>query len=79
MFSLGLFGLAFGFVHLFLFLLWWGLVITALVFFVRWLTGLSSPAKASEDEALEILRRRFAKGEITAEEFSSRRRSLEDR
>ncbi|HEX9910419.1 MAG TPA: SHOCT domain-containing protein [Desulfatiglandales bacterium] len=60
-------------------LLFWGLVIVALIFLIRWLAGLSRPRPSSEkphDSALEILRQRYAKGEIDNEEFDQKKRDL---
>jgi len=37
------------------------------------------PGSSGEPDALEIIRRRFAGGEITAEEYELMRRHLEDR
>ena len=55
-------------------LLFWGLVITGVVFAVRWLT--TAGAGGPRDRALEILRERYARGEIDKEEFESKRRDL---
>lgn len=52
----------------------WGLVVVGLVLGIRWLvrTGRAS----SSDAALDILRQRYARGEIDREEFEARRRDL---
>ncbi|HXF96280.1 MAG TPA: SHOCT domain-containing protein [Gemmatimonadales bacterium] len=55
-------------------LLFWGLVIAALVLAVRWL--LTADRRPGRDTALEILRERYARGEINREEFEARRRDL---
>jgi len=52
----------------------WVLVIAGIVVAVRWLTG--SARGPGRDRALEILRERYARGEINKEEFDSRRRDL---
>ena len=52
-------------------LIFWGLVITGLVFGIRWLLGQSKPSRT--DGALEILRQRYARGEINKEEFEARK------
>ena len=76
----GGFGLAalFGFLLIALF---WGLVITALVLGIRWLIradprGRRQPPGPRSDDPLEILRQRYARGEIDEEEFERRRRTL---
>ena len=74
--GLGLVSL-FGFVVVIVF---WGLIITALVLGIRWLIradrrGQQPPAAATPDP-LEVLRHRYAKGEIDEEEFDRRRKTL---
>ncbi len=60
-------------------LVFWALIIAGIVILVVWLvrnagrTGLSAP---SSDPAMEILKSRFAKGEITKEQFEEMRRTL---
>ncbi|HZW83002.1 MAG TPA: SHOCT domain-containing protein [Candidatus Deferrimicrobium sp.] len=65
-----------GIICMLLILLFWGAVIVLAIKFVRNknLKGfMSAPA---EDSALTILRERFAKGEIDAEEFLKRKEAL---
>lgn len=59
-------------------LLFWGLVITGIVLLIRWLVaGGSGPGVGrGSDRALEILRERYARGEIDKDEFEARRRDL---
>ena len=55
-------------------LLFWGAVIVGIVLGIRWLI---SQGKASQsDSALEILRQRYARGEINKEEFEAKKRDL---
>ncbi|MGQ9631521.1 MAG: SHOCT domain-containing protein [bacterium] len=56
-------------------IVFWTLAIAGLVFLIRWLVIHSKPSNR-EDSALEILRRRYAKGEISKEEFEEKRRDL---
>jgi putative membrane protein len=56
-------------------LLFWGLVIAALVIGIRWLITERKPPAG--DRALAVLRERYARGEINKEEFETRRRDLE--
>ena len=57
--------------------------IAAIVFLVRWLSGAQQgfePASLTPpvQTPLDILKERFAKGEINKEEFDERRRVLDD-
>ena len=55
-------------------LAFWGLVITGLVLVVRRLA--SQGRESRSDRALEILRERYARGEIGSEEFEAKKRDL---
>ncbi|MDP3937681.1 MAG: SHOCT domain-containing protein [Deltaproteobacteria bacterium] len=61
-----------------LMLLIWVVVIVAAVLGVRWLWDQGQPRRPPQDgdRALEILRTRYARGEIDREEFEERRRDL---
>lgn len=64
----------FGALHM---LLWWVLIILGIVVLVKWLAGGSSRREhASGDGALEILKARYAKGEISREQFDQIKRDL---
>jgi putative membrane protein len=63
-----------GLVMLVMMLVFWGLVIAGLVLGVRWLAGQGHPTR--RDEALEILRQRYARGDIDKQEFDTRKRDL---
>jgi putative membrane protein len=59
-------------------ILFWILVIVGVVVLVKWLLDQSSTGKGSHDKsALEILRERYARGEINREEYEQKRRDLE--
>ena len=53
-------------------LLFWGGIAALVVFVVRAITG-----PKGGDQALDVLRRRLASGEITQEEFERTRRALQ--
>jgi putative membrane protein len=64
-------------IGMFLFMfLFWALVITGLILGIRWLITQGRPAGSASDTALEILRQRYAKGEINKEEFEAKKRDL---
>jgi len=54
------------------------LAVVGVIFAVRWLAGAwgDSPRDRSGDDALEIVRTRYARGEISREEFDRLRREL---
>ncbi len=58
-------------------LVWWGLVIALIVFAVRYFAASGRGTSAGPDRALDILRERYARGEINKEEFEARKRELE--
>ncbi len=60
-------------------LLFWVLVIVVTAAAVRWLTGgtVTRDARLSTQNAVDILRERYARGEIDREEFQQRKRDLE--
>ncbi len=56
-------------------LLFWGIVITLIYFVVKWMSD--RPGRDSRRDAMDILRERYASGEIDEEEFERRRKVLE--
>lgn len=64
--------------------LWWAALIAALVFFIRWLVtaghrGRQAGPGHSAESALDILQKRYARGEISKEEFADMRHVLQER
>ncbi len=55
---------------------WWGLFILGIAALVKWISGSGASNKNSEDSPLEILKRRYARGEISKEEFKSLKQDL---
>lgn len=55
-------------------LVFWGLVVAGVVIAIRWLVQQGRGSRS--DAALEILRERYARGEIDQEEFLARKRDL---
>jgi putative membrane protein len=64
-----------GDIHVYFMLIFLGLVIAGIVLLVRYLSP-HARSKPSED-ALEILKRRYARGEIQKAEFEEKRKDLE--
>lgn len=57
--------------------LWWTLIIAGLVFIVWWLAGGRGDDKTSRDESsLELLKRRYANGEIDRQTFESMKKDM---
>jgi len=56
-------------------IIFWGLVLLGLIFLIRWLAGTLKASKG-EESALDILKKRYARGEINQEEFEQKKRDL---
>lgn len=59
-------------------LVFWGLIILALILLIRWLWGISqSKTEVKQSESpMDILKRRYASGEVDREEFEQKKRDL---
>ncbi len=57
-------------------IIFWGLLIVGLIFLIRYLIGAPKTGK-SEESALDILKKRYARGEINKEEFEQKKRDLQ--
>ncbi|GAB4175296.1 MAG: SHOCT domain-containing protein [Rhodocyclaceae bacterium] len=58
-------------------LLWWGLLILGVAVLVKWLmSGSTGRSPPRENRALEVLRERYARGEIGRDEFEQKKRDL---
>jgi len=69
-------GWGYGFFGWLMMLLSWALIIAGAVLVIRWLVDQTrSPALGSET-ALDVMKRRYAKGEITKEQFDAMKRDL---
>ncbi len=56
-------------------LVFWGAVIVGVVLGIRWLVSQGRESRPT-DAALDILRQRYARGDINKEEFETRKRDL---
>ena len=60
-----------------LMILIWVLVIAAVVVLVKWMADRSTDGRARDNTPLEILRERYARGEIDKQEYEQKKRDLE--
>jgi len=57
-------------------ILFWGLVIWGIVALVRGPSGSRGSDSSTADSALEVLKRRYARGEINKEEYEEKKKDL---
>jgi putative membrane protein len=67
----------FGFGWIFM-VLWWALIVVGIVVLVKWMLAGSGSGVRSDggNKALDILRERYARGEIDEQEFQKKKRDL---
>ncbi len=58
-------------------ILFWTAIILLIVWLYKQITGAEAKPTVTEDTPLEILKRRYAKGEIDKKEFEEKKKDLE--
>lgn len=66
-----------GWISLLSFIAWWVFIIAVITYVVRWLRKGRSGHADTEPSALELLKIRYAKGEIDKQEFEAKKKDLE--
>ena len=67
----------FGWVGLGVMMLWWVLVVAGLVMLVRWLVPRGQQRSRDDEKSpMEILKERYARGEIDKKEFEEKKKDL---
>ncbi len=57
-------------------ILFWVLIIVGIVFLVRWIAGDARNRDGREETPLEILKKRYARGEITKAQYEEMKKAI---
>jgi len=66
----------FGWIGLILMILFWSLIIWAIVALIRSVSSKNNHYENSDHEAIRIIKERYARGEINKKEFDEKKRDL---
>jgi len=69
----------FGWLGMIVMLAFWVLIIVGVVLLIRWLVvqgGQTAPPPPPQETALDVLKKRYARGEIGKEEFEEKKKDL---
>ena len=69
-------GYGMGFLGGLFMLIIWVLVIVGLVYLIKWLAHSAKQSERPGETALDLLKKRYAKGEISKEEFEEKKKDL---
>lgn len=58
-------------------ILFWAVIILAAIALLRWLTDYLKSGTGTSNKAMEILKEKYAKGEIAKEEFETKKKDLQ--
>ncbi len=69
---------SYGWLGMLFMIFWWIFLIIILALCVKWLVIVAGSRRREEKSALEILKERYAKGEIDKKEFEERSKTIKD-
>lgn len=56
--------------------LWWAMITAGIVLLVKWIANQGKISNKGEKSALEILKERYARGEINKKEFEDKKKDI---